>query len=356
MLRTELDYYISFIIASTIMFLLSFVFQNSSQKNRHIISLFFITLLSIFIGSRNMNIGTDTEVYYYMYRSIDSIFEQNVLISLWRIASEPIFFCIIFIFSKIGDFNTVLIAISFITLSFGYIFCVRLCEILNSKNALALLCCYLVSFYVFQEQINIIRAGLAATILLNYYISLFKNKKRSAIIWGILALGIHFTSIIGILLGAASKLLKPRNKLLFILFFFTLALSFVNIGILNIGFLNFDLGAKSSYLSGAQTTYITGFRAGFALFNTIFLLFFHYISQKSNLFELFFRLFVFLSCLFFLSFQIPFSDRIGAFSWNIISSLSFICILRNHSHNQSKALLFTFILMLATSVGVNIIS
>lgn len=330
-----------------IVFFLS-LFTNKFSKNIiHSLAAIFIVLFAIFIGSRHISVGTDTGMYYYQFYGITNESFQDILESANKFASEPLFFIILKTSSIIGySFHLALTIISLLTLSFAYIFCARFSKIIKA-NPLSLFCCYLISFYILGQQINIIRAGIASTFILNYYLSLFQDKRKSAIIYAFVALGLHFSSLFGIGMALVAKYVRLDIKVYMLLCFAALAVSYLNMGILNVDMIaGIDIGDKSNYLTNDASQYVTGFRPGFAIFNIFFaLLFYTYNNHQYDIIDQFFRLYILLSCLFFTCFQIPFSDRVGGYSWNLIPFLTYFSIETMLKRYRQMAIVCTFVFL-----------
>ena len=339
-----------------VVFCFSFELTKKSSQFKWILCSIFVLALTILIGTRPMNIGTDTGNYRVIfdlsrYTTLDDIKEN-----LSEVGSDPLFNIILIVGHIIGSYTSVLVIISFLTLFFGYRFCKRLSDYLGVNNSIALFCCYLISFYIVNQQVNIIRAGLAAVLLLNYYLSVFQSDRKSAIWYGVLAIGIHFSSIFGILLPLVAKYIKFSKKIYLIGFFVAVFLAYLNFGVLNISFFaGMDLGSKNQYLTSESDVYITGFRGTFALFNTFFaILFYKYIRLQNDFIQPFFRLYILFSILFFMCFQIPYSDRIGAFSWNLIPFMTYLCALQVFKFKQNNAMVFTFVCLFIIQFGIRI--
>lgn len=337
-----------------IVFFLS-LFTNRLSKNViHSFAAIFILCFAIFIGSRHMSVGTDTGMYYYrFYGTTDNSF-SNILDSADEFASEPLFTILLKVSSLIGySFHLALTIISLLTLSFSYLFCARLSKIIK-VNPLSLFCCYLISFYILGQQINIIRAGLSTAFVLNYYLSVFQGKRKSAIIYALVAFGIHFSSLFGIFMALVAKYVRLDIKVYMILCFLALFVSYLNLGILNVDLIaGMDIGDKSNYLTNDASQYETGFRPGFAIFNLFFALFFYkFINRQQNINDQFFRLYVLLTCLFFACFQIPFSDRVGGYSWNLIPFLTYLSMETMLKKYRKMAMVCTFVFLYLVKLAI----
>lgn len=348
----EYDFKFIYDVSIILIFFISLAFPKRDNALTTLISLILIFIGAYLIGHRGTNIGVDTIEYEYMYNDAVAMDFKSLKSQFFEIASEPIFFIILKVGSYIGTFNFILFVISVLTLLSAYHFCIKLSKLYCPVSALSILCCYLMAFYIYGQQVNIIRAGLAMTLILNFYIYLFEGNKKYAIIFAILACGVHFTGIICISIALAVRYIKIPKQIFILIFTLCLILSFANLGILNIPIIsNIDLGKKSMYLSGGSMSYTIGFRWGFAIYNTVFYLIFNYILKDKKLGLFLLHIYALLSSIFFLSFQIPYSDRIGGMSWNLIPFLTLLCALQL-INRPKNATLYAFILMLTVNYSI----
>lgn len=330
-------------------FILSLFLSGKKLKYTDWCALVIILITAYFIGSRNMSVGTDTESYKQAYDKYFSMGFAEAKENVNFFQTEPIAFFIMKIGVYFESYQLTLILYSLITLTFAYIFCSKLSKETGNINPLSIFCCYLIAFYIINQQINILRAGMAEVFLLNFYLSLYLKNRKKSIFYGFVAVGTHFTSLMPIALSLVPLIIRAKDSSYFILFICFLVLSVVNLGILNVPILrDMDLGEKSSYLTSESEVYKTGFRLGFAIYNTFFAVLFYSLikndKQSSGMSKYLFKVFALLSCLFFACFQIPYSDRIGCFSWNIIPFLYLLCVLRLFK-NEASAAAFTFFTM-----------
>jgi hypothetical protein len=182
-------------------------------------------------------------------------------------------------------------------------------------------------------SINVIRQGVSLAFLLLAY-SLWVGKKNNIIILLciFLSLAFHLTSIIPILIFFCSVLMSKIRafNLLILIYLFSIILSYFNYGFLNFSsvFLDF-LGEDrhADYFSDEVSDYIIGFRPQFVIFNTFFLLVSLYVKNKltdidlSYQYNILVSYYIIASVIFFMAFQLPFSDRWGLFSWCVIPLL-----------------------------------
>lgn len=317
-----LYFFIAFI---SIILIIELDFKKKIYINREkFFSIIFICLFILIVGLREYSIGVDTS-NYYLYS-----WEMNIRSDL---STEILFDYIIECFKWLGLTFTHFL---FFVAALFYLFLLK--AVINfSKNTSSsiflLLFSYLSFFFVLSMSINIIRQGLSLSLLLfAYSLWLIKKPKLMVIFFLFLSVLTHTTSIIPILIFLIINygLKKYSIKYFYVLYFIGIALSAVNIGILNIApFLNelLEGSRRSTYLVGESESFVVGFKPQFVVFNTIFLLIFTYINKSLKINNLKFDYVILLkyylvtSFLFFMVFQIPYSDRWGLFSWICIPIL-----------------------------------
>ena len=358
-LQLQYIYYIAIIAG----FIISQLWKDKKNSGVALVGWVMVFILSYYIGARDLDTGVDTLNYKYAFDRVTGTTFSEWKDFLDTFGEDPIFKAILIIGHQIGDFQSTLWLISVLTLSISFVFSIRISRILGNNNPVAVFCCYLISFYCFGQQYNIIRAGLAAPLLLNFYLSLFQSRKRSALIYAVLALGIHFSSIIAILLAVVAKLWHFSIKTGAMIYFGAMILSFFGIGVKNIDFFtSMDNKKVKAYTGDYYTSfdYKTGFRYGFAAFNTIVYFLERWLMRFKNgntaLLNYLLRLFVLLSSIFFAWFTIPFSDRVGAFSWNIIPFMIFIAIWSHFQNRESLSRLISFLIISFMNLGISLIS
>lgn len=347
---TEIEYRYIWNSLIIVMFIVAIAMSPGKLHVKSPIGWFFVLVLSLYVGLRDTRIGIDTEVYMSMFDLISQYDFRDLDEPQDYTRLEIGFVWFNKIVSLLFDFRTLLVLTALITNSFFYLFCCRLCNAVKGvTNPLAMFACLLTAFYVSTMEYNIIRAGLSMAFLLNFYISLFDNDKRGVIPYGLLAYLLHTSALLGILSALLAKFVRLDRFSCLALFVVVAVLSYAGASFLDIpGITETDFGKASSYINNAsETDYIIGFRTGFFIFNAFFMVLFTGFYQFGyTSYRLFYRLFVYSSCAFFLSFTIPFSDRIGAFSWVAIPIVTYILFHnifpRHHIFAQTTCFVFLF--------------
>lgn len=328
-------------------------FQN--RLSQYLVLLPLISLIFI-VGFREYNVGTDTLNYYNL------LWVNNLEINF---SGEFLFNLIALLFRGLDlGFNFFLLLIS----SFFYIFLYKslkiYSEIYKSNLLISFFIC--ISFFFFlSTSINIIRQGLSLVFLMLAFSFWIKRGGGQKIIFLILfSLALHSTSLIPVLIFLfCTFILKFKVIYLFILFYFvSILLAYLDFGLLNISplFLEF-LGQERrvGYLSddGAEF-YEVGFKPQFVIFNTLFLFLFLYIRENildfylKDKYSILLGYYIISSIIFFMAFDIAFSDRWGLFSW---LSIPFLVIPLFYSPFVKGGIKIHYILMfIVIYVGFNL--
>ena len=334
----------------TVAFLVAWRKNLFSGKRQAVVAWSLIGLLAIFVGARPLLPRTDTAMYHYIFSGACEGGVSWLGVRFARIGYDPLFGVLLYLCSLTRSFHFAITLVSFLTLAATWFGARLYTSGERVGSALMLFLLTIVNFTFLNQQDNVIRCGLAFPLLLIYYYSLFRDDRRRAILFGVLAVGVHFSMVAGVLAALVARFVRCRLRWYYLFFAAVLVASAAGIGIQWIvGHLDFW---KAEYYSSlmATATYRTGFRPDFAAFNTAFLIFFAWLCHKApSAFMAFcIRLFVLLSCWFFMWFAIPYSDRVGAFSWNILPAMAYIGSIRAFPGRRNiivPALFAAFLLM-----------
>nr|WP_313062317.1 EpsG family protein [Moraxella sp. CTOTU49097] len=285
-----------------------------------------VIVLTLITGFRSYDVGTDTGNYYFL------LWMQKPELNF----SSEFLFQLIALLIQHFDLNYTYF-LSLVSIIFFYFIykALKNYSLLYQANLLMALFAFMSFFFFSSMSTNVIRQGVSLAILLYAFTLLLKkDNKIKIIIYSVVAVAFHLTSIIPILLVALSYHLSTKSgKLIYflvLLYFSVILLAFLNIGFLNIApSLSQLLGSdgRSSYLNGETYDYVVGFKPQFVVFNTFFLLIALYIRKNLTEIELkkqynvILIYYIIASWLLFLAFQLPFSDRWGLFSWVVIPFL-----------------------------------
>lgn len=315
------NYYLTTYLFSAFIALLVAI-NHSLKKNKNVSSNILLVLIFAFIyalifGFRDYSIGSDTNAYIesFRYNNVNDAKDIGfaVLINIISVfTAERGFFVVI-----------ALLYLSFLSLSF-YFF---------DKTKMYIMFFIFTSMFFFETfGINVLRNGLASTLLILSIVLFLRDKKVIASLVLIIASSFHASIITPFLFWIIAK--KTTSlKLVYVIFFGTIILSYLGFGInsitdfipmLNIFFKDrFD----SYFEMPDWLDYTIGFKLSFVLFNLFFAVigykiyndFTDLIEQKKYL--RFLNSYLLSSSFFFMSFYVAFSDRVGALSWIFIPFL-----------------------------------
>lgn len=314
------------------------------QWNRigYLLSLFFLLLLAILVGWRSEDVGTDTIMYSWQYNHVEHMDDR-----------EPVFKSLIRFLNVFSSNHQVLLVV--MAVLFYSLFAIFL-RYRNENVNTYLLFLFFLSLFSFKSLgINIIRQGVSLMFLLNAYNYYMKKKWTLVIFFSVFSLFFHLTSLLPLILFISAVQIRNVNFALSV-FVFSLLLAAFNIGIVEIfSLLPFlqDIDPRFGYIENRHDAdYQIGFRLSFVIFNTVFLAIALYVRKNlsrfqsqtvGNEFDNLLVYFSFTSALFFLAFQIPFSDRWGIFSWMVIPLLCEPLISSKSKNKYSLLLVIMFI-------------
>lgn len=282
-------------------------------------------VISLLFGLRDLDVGTDTDIVRVQFEYHDRLdfgfqfafdflivlvsqFTDNYHVFLLVLSSmyTGLILSSILILSKKTDLNIFLVSFSF------------------------------VSFYFFEQLgINIVRQGVSLAFFL-LAVSLYFKEPSKFNYWLIplvLAVGFHITTIVVVFIFGLIIFFKKLKVLYFYaLYFLVLIISAIGGSILSFGsllsyFFLVDSQRADFYINNENGLgYEVGFKTQFAVFNTLFLGIFTFINfkilhYKDESYEILLKYYMVMSAIFFLMFQIPFSDRWGMMSWITIPLL-----------------------------------
>ncbi|WP_293943125.1 MULTISPECIES: EpsG family protein [unclassified Sphingobacterium] len=200
-------YYLLFFLLATVGTSFFSYFDKKQINNLQFFILICFSLFTVFyIGDRDNEIGVDTYNYsraFELYRKSDTFF----------IKKDFFFDFFTYCVSKIFDFNFFLKICAFLYVFGAFI---GLKKIFKENFYLPFLL-FIVSPYFFQFGINVMRNGIAASLLMIVIAYYYNGEKRWKIITvTILSLGFHISMIIPILMFFIAKYLKKIELILLI--------------------------------------------------------------------------------------------------------------------------------------------
>ncbi|MFH4969064.1 EpsG family protein [Gaetbulibacter sp. M240] len=297
------------------------------RTDRNILIIFVILVILLF-GTRGLKIGTDTWNYYYFYY-LQGIQRTNLIDFFNYFDTDLIFEVIMYVTFPFKSFTFFILTISIIINLSMYKFVRLYTNYGKSGSSLLLFFLIASSFVFFSHQVNTIRNGLAIPfVLFGVYYMIEKNYKL-CFSFLFIAFLCHGTALIPIACIIFAQIAKNiKLKYFFILYFTAIGLAFIGFGFDKIWFLS-SIGGEDfqRLVFQGETNYRIGFRPDFVVYNSLFLFLFLKLGDlknRSNLFLI--KYFILSSIIFYFNFNIPFSDRIGVYSWIAIPLLFYSTI------------------------------
>ncbi len=337
------QFYYLFYAGFLLLLLPYFLFRG--QKTNRTLSITFSVLLivvvSCYFGLRG-SYGSDTDNYLASYRNVSQfsflkdylayigntdIFFYSIFYLLYPRIPLSIFFCFIpFLF--LG---------SYILLASNW----------YKEELFPLLVCLVGLFFVFQLGTNIIRSAFALALFF-LFLHFREGKRKIAWLFLLLAILSHITILIMVIAYFCSRIIK-QTWLYYCIWGIALLLAVSQIGILDIPVIKSTVGDSEKFRVYLKNTfgYRTGFRLDFTLFNFIFVLLGYFAYRRRHT-PFYFRMYLLLGSIFLLWYQLPFSDRIGLYSWLfipfIVTDFSRMNLFKNRHINYWVFYFFTLFL------------
>lgn len=334
-------------------FLISVIINPRNEYGKdNWVAIVVCVILAVLMGCRPLDVGTDTMMYSYIFEKTDNLKLKDVFIET-KFSHGPLFSLLFYICNKTANFALALTLVNFFTNIFYYIACRML---VKRRNLSAAMCFFavLASFTCFNQEINVIRNGFAMALLMIFLIYLWRNNWKMMILVGTVGIFIHYS--VGIFIPIAlfvRYLSRIPLSVYVVIFFLILFMSYLGFSVLVFSaFTDIDFDKVQAYTQNVDAfDYVVGFRPLFALYNTAFLgVFLWFRNNKSSFQEYLIKLYIGFSIIFFLWFSIPFSDRIGAYSWMIIPILGFLLTSNKRLIHPSITLFMIFVCYWVTGI------
>lgn len=314
-----------FVISGSLILMILQDRKDAYFRNDRNLLIIVTAFLIFFAGTRGNNIGTDTGNYYnYFYLKglhIDNFFDY-----LSALGTDFLFAVILYIVLPFKNFTLFLFVVSALMNISLFKFVRKFTNNSVDGSSFLLFVTMTSSFVFLNYEINTIRNGLAIPfILYGIYYVIQKNNKY-AILYFLIAFFFHRTSIIPIVCVCLIMLCNNVKIKYFIIFYvLAVGLAYTGFGFDKLTFLGQLEGEDIKQLAfQGETNYRVGFRIDFVFYNSLFLFLFVKFSNLKNASDLFLiKYYIVASVVFFFNFNIPFSDRIGGYSWIVIPLLLF---------------------------------
>lgn len=312
-------YSVATLFAVITAFSIDFKKRNFKGAANWIVYVLMLAYIFLF-GMRSENIGTDTTMYHWQYTHYNEItFGTDAPIGL--------IFNFLHIFSDSPQIFLFVMSLLYVSLNF---YALKKYARFYEFN-FSLIVFSLISLFFFESLgINIIRQGLSLAffVLAIVFRDVSPKEKSRWILFFILSICFHFTSLIPVLLYLLIVYFK-RIRIIYFYIIYLIAVLSSAVGISFLSFKDYFIGfllvdeRRSGYLDGNDFSYDIGFKPQFVAFNTIFLILFVYLNkiQKNEFYSSLLKYYMLISSIFYMMFQIPFSDRWGIMSWCVIPFL-----------------------------------
>lgn len=184
-----------------IIFIILFIYLlYSSHTNNKIIFYFSLSVFTILVGFRGLNVGVDTEGYYFIYEDIGT--------NGYHGYPEVLYGYLNYFFYQCGfSFFLFQWGMSILTLIFISKVVRR-----NSPHLNFSLFVLYASFFIFYSM-NVTRQLLAVAIVLYAYSLLYNGKKKLFVLWVLIAFLFHYSAIISLVAILLQKI--EVNKKIF---------------------------------------------------------------------------------------------------------------------------------------------
>lgn len=323
----------AFIIFGILILRIKYSDKDSYRINDRNLLIIFVSFIIILVGNRGVNIGTDTINYYRNYYLPGISFHSNPSFFFHYFETDFLFKVLMYLCFYIKSFNFFLLVAALIFNSGLYIIVNKYTHYSQKGSSLVLFLLFASLSSFWSLEINIIRNGLSFVFILFGLLFLTEKKAYKCTISLLIAYLFHSTALIPILAIIIIYFSKKIDiKYFIILYLCAIILSGLGYGLDSLPFLSsLEIGDfnRLNQEIDEDIVYRVGFRIDFVLYNSFFLflaLRFNKANTKTE--EYFIRYFIITSMVFFLNFNIPFSDRIGLYSWMVIPFILFN-ILRN---------------------------
>lgn len=275
-------------------------------------------------GSRSADVGKDTAAYIDTFNRVAGM--GNLTLALQGVKGDLLFYVFTYICTRFFN-SQIYLALMVVLLmwpitAFTY-------KITATKRSLLLLT--FVSFFFFQAiGINIIRNGVALGFTILYFGMHRKEDTWKKILCALVASFFHLSVVAIFLADLAIRKIKDIRLYYGLLAVVSVA-AYAGFGFNNIPFVSelVSLDRISGYTDNLNE-YKVGFRIDFWAFNMIFVVIGHFANQleKNEFYTRIFKLYLVMTAVFYLCFNIAFSDRFGLLSWIFIPVILFYPLLK----------------------------
>ncbi|MBO9732310.1 MAG: EpsG family protein [Chitinophaga sp.] len=283
-----------------------------------------VAYIVLVFGSRSADVGKDTAAYIDTFNRVAGM--GNLTLALQGVKGDLLFYVFTYICSRFFSAQIYLalmvVLLMWPVTAFTY-------RITATKRSLLLLT--FVSFFFFQAiGINIIRNGVALGFTILYFGMHRKEDTWKKILCAVVASFFHLSVVAIFLADLAIRKIKDI-RLYYVLLAVVSVAAYMGFGFNNIPFVSelVSLDRISGYTDNLND-YKVGFRIDFWAFNMIFVVIGHFGNrlEQNEFYTRIFKLYLVMTAVFYLCFNIAFSDRFGLLSWIFIPVILFYPMLK----------------------------
>jgi len=344
------DYGVLFKFVLGIYILISSIILRITEKKSNLflrqdrnLLISYVVFLIFWSGTRGIRIGTDT-INYFNFYYLRGIRIDNLIDFFTTFKTDFLFEVVMYLTFPFKSFTFFLFSISAIFNIALYFFARKFSNYGKDGSSLMLFLTITCSFSFINMELNIVRNALSITFVLLGLFYVLNKKTKMSVIFFIIAYLFHGTALIPIITIILCNLSSKIELKYFIgLYILAIGLAFIGFGFQSIPFLqNINSEDFKRLIFTGETKYRIGFRIDFVLYNSFFLFLFIKFSNLKNNKDIFLiKYFIITSIIFFFNFKVPFSDRIGLYSWIAIPILLFNTV--KNSFPQKKLYISTIV-------------
>jgi hypothetical protein len=337
----------SYLIALFFALLIAFTYdyRKIKFKANKLLTVFIVFPIVLITSLREISPYSDTDVYSYIFQYRTNVFETSEFV-----------YNSLMVFAKLlsDNFRFFLFILAFIYYSCT-IYAIKNYSKYYLINPFLGIFLLLSMFFNYSLTNNILRQGLSISFLLVIFGLVYRRptsirpiEKVYILLLLLMAFFSHHSSIIFIISILSVMLFKIiKLKHYYMLFFFAIITSYINrndmLGLLSIISSLGDVSTYSQYGSEGEIDYKVGFKIQFVAFNTFFLILARKIYKvklcNDYNYEVLLKSYILLSSIFFIVTVIPYSDRIGLYSWILIPFLIMPYLSYNYKYPKTLTIM-----------------
>lgn len=309
MIASYLYQYIYLIVCAYLLLFALRRYRDTDDLKKNVIKpliVLMVITLTVFIGTRPVNVGSDTIQYIQHY-----YFAQGEAFE-WDSETDNLFFDNLFAYLGSLDLD---ISVFFLIIAAIYFTCIAIAsKKLFPQNQEIAFFSYLVAFSTFSYATDGIKAGAGAAIFL---VALaYCDKKILSILLALISVGFHHSMVVVVYAYIISYFCK-NTKMYFYGWVFATLVAIAHIGVFQEIFASYADDKGKGYLTGES--FLTGFRPDFIIYSAMPIVvgYIMYVKRKlrNPIYELLLRLYMTTNSVWMLCMYASYTNRIAYLSW-----------------------------------------